>query len=599
MAKITFNLSKTSLSPGWDPSGLAHDDLWQDFAAGYQYNVVGNSMQYDSLRGSDPASGGASDTFSSAAGSLDLTAHDFSGNVSLDWFGEVAQLSLDSAWNTIKNAYVSSFSGHELALKNWVDAWVALDNHFDHEVFVDGTKRAEISTGSGNDVIWVGVDSNGAGWTNHIKVDSGAGNDHITVALATHDYSGSSFSAAYNPAWTTTEIKAGAGNDVIEGGKNADVIDGGAGDIDVVVLHGHKADYNVSTEAATGITTIADLRAPSANMDGTDHVTNVEILQFDDQATLLDVPDGGHQGPGLFGPHLMLEGTSSATFTYVLPDPALYDTIVSLSVDRADEVTIFVAITVPAGQTTTTFNAVVTGNLDFTVTATLGTQADSAPVVFYDPAGATVSHDSLSEAGAIAFTGVNTDGDNDIAFVALTDIAENRTIEFGGAWSNGAFADPESHWSWAAPSGGITAGTVVRIDHIHTSDSISTNIGTVTGSGDLTGHDEAVFAYTSEITPAGLVTHFLAGISNSTFAASGSSLAGTDLTPGANALEFGNHVDIAEYAGNRNIPHTAHEELALLTAPVNWTSQSGSGDQSHDNVSPEAPFAAGHFDILV
>jgi hypothetical protein len=104
----------------------------------------------------------------------------------------------------------------------------------------------------------------------------------------------------------------------------------------------------------------------------------------------------------------------------------------------------------------------------------------------------------------------------------------------------------------------------------------------------LTGHDEAVFAYTSEITPAGLVTHFLAGISNSTFAASGSSLAGTDLTPGANALEFGNHVDIATYAGNRNIPHTAHEELALLTAPVNWTSQSGSGDQSHDNVSPDA-----------
>jgi hypothetical protein len=240
----------------------------------------------------------------------------------------------------------------------------------------------------------------------------------------------------------------------------------------------------------------------------------------------------------------------------------------------------------------------VNSNLDFTVTATRGSYEDAASVAIYHPAGATVSHDSLSKAGAIAFTGVNTDGDNDISFVALTDIAENRTIEFGGAWSNGAFADPESHWSWAAPSGGITAGTVVRIDHIH-SDSISTNIGTVSGSGDLTGHDEAVFAYTSEITPAGLVTHFLAGISNSTFAASGSSLAGTDLTPGANALEFGNHVDIAEYAGNRNIPHTAHEDLALLTAPVNWTSQSGSGDQSHDNVFPDAPFPAGHFDILV
>src|SRR5258708_6855679 len=157
--------------------------------------------------------------------------------------------------------------------------------------------------------------------------------------------------------WTTTEIKAGAGNDVIEGGKNADVIDGGAGDIDVVVLHGHKADYNVSTDAATGTTTIADLRAPSANMDGTDHVTNVEVLQFDDQAMLLDVPDGGYQGPGLFGPHLMLEGTTSATFTYVLQDPALYDTIVSLSADPASDVTIPVSVTVAAGQTAAPFNA--------------------------------------------------------------------------------------------------------------------------------------------------------------------------------------------------------------------------------------------------
>jgi len=48
-----------------------------------------------------------------------------------------------------------------------------------------GAKPREISTGSGNDVIWVGVrPAMGQGGRNHIKIDSGDGNDHITVALA-------------------------------------------------------------------------------------------------------------------------------------------------------------------------------------------------------------------------------------------------------------------------------------------------------------------------------------------------------------------------------------------------------------------------------
>jgi hypothetical protein len=205
---------------------------------------------------------------------------------------------------------------------------------------------------------------------------------------------------------------------------------------------------------------------------------------------------------------------------------------------------------------------------------------------------------SFSDAGSIAFTGINTDGDNDVALVALTDIQGNRTIEFGGAWSNGAFQHPEDHWSWTTPSGGVAAGTVVTIDHIHTTGSISTNIGTVAGSGDLTGHDEAVFAYLSEITSSGLERHFLAGISNSTFQASGSNLAGTDLAPAVNALEFGNHVDIAQYNWTKT-PRSVDDYLTRLTAPENWTSQSASGDQSHDGVSPDIPFRTTHFEFLV
>jgi hypothetical protein len=171
MPQITFNLSQTSLSPGWDPHSAFHDHLWRNFAAGYKYRILdSDGTQYDSLRGSDPATRGTSDTFQSSAGSLDLSANNFAGNVSLDWLdATTARLSLDSAWNTIKNVYVSDFSGSKLILENWVDAWVSLDNTAGQEILVDGAKRGEISTGSGSDVVWIGADSNGADWTNYSR----------------------------------------------------------------------------------------------------------------------------------------------------------------------------------------------------------------------------------------------------------------------------------------------------------------------------------------------------------------------------------------------------------------------------------------------
>jgi len=257
MPQITFNLSKTSRSPGWDPNSAFHDDLWDTFAAGYAYRVAGgDGTLFDSLRGSDPATRGTSDTFLSSAGSLDLTAHNFAGNVSLDWFGEVAQLTLDSAWNTIKNAYVGDFSGYE-----WFSRTGSMSGCARQQLRPGGLCRRRQARRDFHRIRQrcdLGRRrQQRAGWTNHIKIDSGDGNDHITVALATHDYSGSAFAAAYNPAWTTTEINGGTGDDVIEGGKSADVIDGGAGK-DIVVLHGDRADYSVSTNA--DITTIVDLR---------------------------------------------------------------------------------------------------------------------------------------------------------------------------------------------------------------------------------------------------------------------------------------------------------------------------------------------------
>jgi hypothetical protein len=590
VAKISFNLSKSSLPPGWDPLDPAHDALWQQFATGYEYNLVGQSTQYDSLRSSDPATGGVSDTFSSSVGSLDLTAHNFTGHVSLDWHGEVAELSLDSAWNTIKNISVTDFSAHELVLRNWVDTWVALDNNFGQEIFVDGAKRAEISTGSGNDTIWVGVDSNAADWSNHIKVDAGVGNDHITVAESTKDYSGSSFAAAYNPAWTTTELKGGAGYDTIEGGRMSDTIDGGA-DTDTVVLHGLRTDYNISTNAV-GVTTVVDLRPSATNLDGTDHLTNVEFLQFSDHTTL-----GLQQitSPDEFGLHTAHQAPvgSTVTVTLVLPDlaPPGGETVV-LSASPSSWVALPASLLLVEGQSTATFQVTDNAAGDVAISASVGGASYSTDIDFTDSTPSAVARTDIP----IAFTGLNTDGDNDIAFVAMANIAGDRTIEFGGASINST-----DHWTWTPPAAGVTAGTVIRIDHIHSQGGITTDIGTVTGSGDLSGQNEAVFAFTSEITPNGLERNYIAAISNSTFQAAGSDLASVGLTVGENALEFGSHVDIATYTGPRSdLPNgTTADYLAHLMSTANWISQSGSGDQSHDSVAPDIPFSPIRFDLHV
>ena len=293
MPQITFNLSQSSYAPGWDPASEFHDDLWQNFAAGYKYKIVGgDGTQFDSLRGSDPATRGASDTFQSSAGSLDLSANNFAGNASLDWLdGTTARLALDSAWNTIKNVYVSDFSGSKLLLENWVDAWVSLDNSFGQEIRVDGAKRGEISTGSGNDTVWVGADSNGAGWTNAFKIDTGNGDDVITITTASRDYSGSAFSAAYNPDWTTTDIRAGAGNDTITGSGGADTASGGDGQ-DTFVFHGPRSSYQLSWSGDTG--TVVDTRSGNANLDGTDFLTGIERLQFSDTIEYVGPPADGY-----------------------------------------------------------------------------------------------------------------------------------------------------------------------------------------------------------------------------------------------------------------------------------------------------------------
>src|SRR6185369_860870 len=71
-----------------------------------------------------------------------------------------------------------------------------------------------------------------------------------------------------------TNIVTGSGNDTIVGNAADTPIDGGAG-VDTAVLHGVFAAYTLTTLSANSVRVVGP--------DGTDTLTNVEKLAFDDQ----------------------------------------------------------------------------------------------------------------------------------------------------------------------------------------------------------------------------------------------------------------------------------------------------------------------------
>ncbi|QOZ75397.1 hypothetical protein XH83_08055 [Bradyrhizobium sp. CCBAU 53351] len=81
-------------------------------------------------------------------------------------------------------------------------------------------------------------------------------------------------------------INAGGGNDGITGQGGDDVIDGGAG-TDMVIFSGAQSQYNV-TMAST-----IQVQDTVAGRDGTDTLTNVEVLQFSDGIVLLSSGTSG------------------------------------------------------------------------------------------------------------------------------------------------------------------------------------------------------------------------------------------------------------------------------------------------------------------
>lgn len=213
---------------------------------------------------------------------------------------ETAPLTLDGAtwarienegvWNGLKNLALDGFDsawGDHLLVANFVDVRLDLADagSTDLTLTVVGAKRGEITTGAGDDDVTVLLHSNSNDWSNVTVIDTGAGDDMIslgTVGASTLDNAlladnavprnGALWNGAYDGRFSTVTVEAGAGDDVIvaegrmnlaafggEGddrivaGRGRDLLSGGEGD-DVFVLGVATTQGDVILDFAAGDT---------------------------------------------------------------------------------------------------------------------------------------------------------------------------------------------------------------------------------------------------------------------------------------------------------------------------------------------------------
>lgn len=178
--------------------------------------------------------------------------------------------------------------------------------------------------------------------------------------------------------------------------------------------------------------------------------------------------------------------------------------------------------------------------------------------------------------GSIAFIGFNADGDDDLAFVALTDIPENSVIHFSdNEWNGsnlgagGAFTDfLESEFAWIPPGGGIQAGNVVVINSLGIKTSATSSLGSLVftdGNPAISTIADTIYAFMGG-------THesvsFLTAISSDPAVV----LAGTGLNVGSTAVKLADSSDGGTYNGTRTGQVSYANYLNLIgNTATNWT----------------------------
>jgi predicted extracellular nuclease len=200
--------------------------------------------------------------------------------------------------------------------------------------------------------------------------------------------------------------------------------------------------------------------------------------------------------------------------------------------------------------------------------------------------------------GSIAFTGFNVDDPDSIAFVALEDLAAGTVITFNdNEWDGTTFNTGEGVVTLTLTSA-VAAGTIVRIENAQATPTASTGTVTRTGSFNLSGSTEVLYAYVGSSS----APTFLAAIANEGFTTANGSLTNTGLVVGSTALDLGAvdaGADIGAYAGPRSGQASFAAYRALINNAANWITQDGSGSQASDVTAPDLPFSNAAFSASV
>ena len=158
------------------------------------------------------------------------------------------------AWNSVKNGVAFDADAASLTFTGFVqvDVSAGLDSDTGSEVTVLGSKRGNIVTGAGADLIDVQVATNGSHWVNEFRIVTDGGDDivHISpfdaaaaaaagdVTFASTTNGAGSLRQNYDGNLTRSIVDLGAGDDRYESlGQIRDLVRGGDGN-DIIVLGG-------------------------------------------------------------------------------------------------------------------------------------------------------------------------------------------------------------------------------------------------------------------------------------------------------------------------------------------------------------------------
>ncbi|WP_150971750.1 rhizobiocin [Aureimonas leprariae] len=193
-------------------------------------------------------------------------------------------------WNSVKNAQASltgDAHGEDVTFTDFVHVDINFGNATTaSEINIFDVKRANVTTGVGNDTVNITLATNSQGWENVANVNAGDGNDTIKISAG----SVSDSAKITDGHFTTAMIDGGAGNDTIDlSGVNllAATVTGGTGNNTVTLGAGAEkvvyTDGEFLTVNGYGAGDSLDLGGKVAGVDYDIHIARNgdTVYEFD------------------------------------------------------------------------------------------------------------------------------------------------------------------------------------------------------------------------------------------------------------------------------------------------------------------------------